>query len=339
MKALQIKEQGHVVTVDLPVPEVGAGEVLLKVDYVGFCGSDLNTFRGLNAMAKPEVIPGHEIAATIAATGVGVPDFLRAGMNVTVNPYTSCGVCSSCRNGRPNACKDNQTLGVQRDGAMREYISVPWEKIIPAPGLNSEQTALVEPMSVGFHAVARGQVTDTDTVMVIGCGMVGLGAVVRAALRGAKVIAADIDNDKLDIAAGMGASFTLNTMEEGFMDRLMEFTGGRGPDVVVEAVGSPQTYRLAVDAVAFTGRVVCIGYSKLDVSFTTRLFVQKELDIRGSRNAMPSDFEAVIRYLERGTCPTDRLISGIVGFDDAEKALLDWSDNPGKVFRIILKVR
>ena len=168
--------------------------------------------------------------------------------------------------------------------------------------------------------------------------MVGLGAVVRAALRGATVIAADIDEEKLLIAKQMGAAYALNTMAPDFTERLAEVTGGDGPDVVVEAVGSPATYRLAVDSVAFTGRVVCIGYSKADVTFETRLFVQKELDIRGSRNAEPSDFRAVIRYMERGTCPTDTLISRVVDWAEAPEALRFWDGNPGKVFRILLKI-
>ena len=338
MKALQISAPGSVNTVDLPVPEAGAGEVLLRMEYVGFCGSDLNTYRGANAMAKSPVIPGHEIGAVIEAVGAGVPDFLQAGMTVTVNPYTACGTCPSCRRGRPNACRSNQTLGVQRDGAMREYMAVPWEKVIPAGTLSTRDSALVEPMSVGFHAVSRGAVIDTDTVMVIGCGMVGLGAVVRAALRGATVIAADIDDEKLMIAKQMGAKYGLNTMAPDFREQLAQVTGGDGPDVVVEAVGSPATYRLAVDSVAFTGRVVCIGYSKSDVTFETRLFVQKELDIRGSRNAEPSDFRAVIRYMERGGCPAERLVSRVAGWSDAAEALAFWNQNPGKVFRILLKI-
>ena len=337
MKALQITEPGRVEVVSLPEPEAGAGEVLLRMEYVGFCGSDLNTFRGANALAKSPVIPGHEIGAVVEAVGAGVPDFLKPGMTVTVNPYTACGTCPSCRRGRPNACRNNQTLGVQRDGAMREFMAVPWEKVIPAGGLGTREAALVEPMSVGFHAVSRGAVTDTDTVRVIGCGMVGLGAVVRAALRGATVIAADIDDGKLLIAKQMGAAYGLNTMAPDFRERLAQLTGGDGPDVVVEAVGSPATYRLAVDSVAFTGRVVCIGYSKQDVTFETRLFVQKELDIRGSRNAEPSDFRAVIRYMERGTCPVDTLVSSVTDWPGAQNNLMKWSQNPGKVFRILLK--
>ena len=254
MKAIQIPAAGQIVPVNIDAPVLGAGEVLLKMEYVGFCGSDLNTWRGANALAKSPVIPGHEIGAVIESVADDVPAFLKPGMIVTVNPYTACGTCPSCRRGRPNACRNNETLGVQRDGAMREYMAIPWQKVIPAEGLTTKQSAIVEPMSVGFHAVSRGQVTDIDTVMVIGCGMVGLGAVVRASLRGARVIAADLDDEKLAIAKEMGAAYALNTMSADFAEKLAEITGGDGPDVVIEAVGSPVTYRLAVDCVAFTGR-------------------------------------------------------------------------------------
>ena len=221
---------------------------------------------------------------------------------------------------------------------MREYLVLPWQKVIPAPGLQAQEVALVEPMSVGFHAVSRAQVTDIDTVMVIGCGMVGLGAVVRASLRGARVIAADIDPAKLSMARSLGASFTLNSMSPEFHDRLREATDGFGPDVVIEAVGSPATYRMAVEEVAFAGRLVCIGYAKSEVSLPTSLFVKKELDIRGSRNALPSDFEAVIRYLQGASGRVGGLVSGTVSPDEAQSALEAWNAAPGKVFQILVKI-
>ena len=336
MKAIQISEPSVMKVIDMAEPTMGDNEVLLKMRYVGFCGSDLNTFRGGNPMVKMPVVPGHEVGAEIVKVGSNVPDGLKPGMTVTVNPYTNCGKCASCRNGRVNACEHNETLGVQRWGAMCEYIALPWEKVIPATRLTPRTCALIEPMSVGFHAVNRAQVTDIDVVMVIGCGMVGMGAVVRSALRGATVIAADIDDEKLALAKEMGATYAINTKTEDVHARLLELTAGFGPDVVIEAVGSPMTYQMAVNEVAFTGRVVCIGYAKSEVSFQTKYFVQKELDIRGSRNAQPSDFRAVIHYLERGTCPVDRLISNEVKPEEALDAMQEWSANPGKVFRILV---
>lgn len=338
MKALEITEPGVVNVVERKMPVAQAGEVLVRIHYVGFCGSDLNTFRGGNPMAISPVIPGHEIGGTVTAIGDGVPEGLfEIGMTVTVNPYTACGECASCRKRRPNACQHNETLGVQRHGAMAEYIAVPWEKIIRAEGMSTRDSALIEPMSVGFHAVERGGVTDIDTVMVLGCGMIGLGAIVRASMRGATVIAVDLDDEKLELARGLGARYTVNSATKNLHERLLSLTGGEGPDVVIEAVGAAPTYVTAVEEVSFCGRVVCIGYAKNDVTFQTKLFVQKELDIRGSRNALPEDFSAVIRYLKRGGCPMDRLISDIVTPEEAGTALQKWSDAPGKVFRILVR--
>ena len=336
MKAIQISGERQMEIVDIAEQELKANEVLLRLEYIGFCGSDLNTWLGRNPMVKMPVIPGHEVGAVIEKVGAEVPETLKPGMVVTCNPYTNCGKCASCRNQRVNACEHNETLGVQRNGAMREFIALPWEKIIPAEGLDPRTCALIEPMSVGFHAVNRAQVTDIDTVVVIGCGMVGLGAIVRSVLRGAIVIAADIDDEKLALAKELGATYTLNTQTEDVHAKLQELTAGFGPDVIIEAVGSAPTYQMAVNEVAFTGRVICIGYAKTDVSFQTKFFVQKELDIRGSRNAQPADFRAVIHYLERGTCPVDRLISNEVTPEDAPEAMRQWSENPGKVFRILV---
>ncbi|MBQ6050839.1 MAG: zinc-binding alcohol dehydrogenase family protein [Bacteroidaceae bacterium] len=337
MKAIQISHNQQLDVIEVEHPQTpNDKEVLLKICYAGFCGSDLNTFMGRNPMALNPVIPGHEVGAVIEAVGKDVPETLKPGMVVTCNPYTHCGKCASCRNQRVNACQHNETLGVQRHGAMKEYISLPWEKVIPAGSLTPKTCALIEPMSVGFHAVSRAQATDIDVVMVIGCGMVGMGAVVRSAMRGAIVIAADIDDEKLQLARQMGASHTINTKTEDVHQRLQEITEGYGPDVIIEAVGSPATYQMAVNEVAFTGRVICIGYAKTEVSLQTKYFVQKELDIRGSRNALPSDFRAVIHYLEQGSCPVETLVTKVIHPEQALETMRWWSENPGRVFRILV---
>lgn len=337
MKAVQIVNPHEMRVVDIDKPVLGVGEVMVKIEYVGFCGSDLNTFLGRNPMVNLPIIPGHEVGAVIEKIGEGVPEGFTKGMNVTLNPYTNCGKCASCRNGRVNACEHNETLGVQRNGVMCQYAVLPWQKIIPAEGISSRTCALIEPMSVGFHAVSRAQVIDNEFVMVVGCGMVGLGAVIRASQRGASVIAVDIDDEKLALAKRIGAAYTVNSMTENVHERIQSITGGFGADVVIEAVGSPATYVMAVEEVSFTGRVTYIGYSKTEVSFQTKLFVQKELDIRGSRNALPADFRAVINYLKAGNCPVDELISNETGPDGAFDAMKEWASNPGKVFRILVK--
>ncbi|MDO4801165.1 MAG: zinc-binding alcohol dehydrogenase family protein [Prevotellaceae bacterium] len=337
MKALKIIDKRKVAVVELPKPEIKNNEVLLRLNYVGFCGSDLNTFLGRNTMALKPVIPGHEIGATVEAVGENVPDTIQEGMVVTVNPYSNCGHCAACRNGRVNACEHNQTLGVQRNGAMCDYIALPWEKVIPVSSVIAKNCAIIEPMSVGFHAVARGCVTDTDIVVVFGCGMVGLGAVLRSVQRGAMVIAVDLSSEKLQLAKDLGATYGINSAEEDLLLKVMEYTGGYGADVVIEAVGSPVTYRAAIDIVGFTGRVVCIGYAKQDVQFTTKYFVQKELDIRGSRNATPNDFRAVIRYMQSGNAPVEKFITAVIKPEQAQETLERWAADPAQVFRILVE--
>lgn len=331
MKALQVIGPGQVQVVQMQEPRPEPGEVVLRVDMVGMCGSDLNTYLGKNPMVSYPRVLGHEIASTVV-------DGSLVGHRVTVSPYTACGQCASCRRGRSNACQHNQTFGVQRDGAMTEYICVPPEKIYSAEGLNATELALVEPLTIGFHAVARGRVTEADTVGIFGCGGVGLGAVLGAARRGAAVIAIDVDDEKLSLARASGATHAVNSRTEPLHDRLQEITGGNGPDVMVEAIGLPATFRSAVEEVAFTGRVVYIGYAKEPVAYETRLFVQKELDILGSRNATPDDFHDVIRALQEKALPVDRVVSRIVDLEKAGPTLQEWSKNPSRFQKILVRV-
>ncbi len=334
MKALVLQQPGEAAVETVADVAHMEGNVLLKVRRVGLCGSDLNSFRGKNPMVTFPRIPGHEVAATVVESSRTHPQF-AAGVNVTLSPYTQCGKCPSCLRGRPNACQFNETLGVQRDGALAEYISVPPEKLYLA-NLNLKELCIVEPLTVGFHAVARGRVTGEDVVAIIGCGGVGLGAVAASGFRKARTIAIDVDETKLALALKSGATDTINTTREDLHERLQELTGGRGPDVIIEAIGLPQTFRAAVEEVAFTGRVVYIGYAKEPVAYETRLFVQKELDILGSRNALPGDFREVIRMLEEGRFPVDQAVSNIASLDEAPALLKAWSQNPAAFTKIMI---
>jgi threonine dehydrogenase-like Zn-dependent dehydrogenase len=336
VKALQIVSPGEAAIKHIPEPVPEAGSVLLRVRMVGLCGSDLNTFRGRNLLVTYPRILGHEIAATVVDPG-DCSD-LAPGTDVTVSPYTSCGACSSCLLGRPNACQFNQTFGVQRDGALAEYITVPKQRIFRGPHLSLWELALVEPLTVGFHAVARGRVTAADVVAVFGCGGVGLGAIAGAARRAATVIGIDIDDEKLSLAQSAGANLAINSSRESLHERLIEMTSGRGPDVTIEAIGLPSTFRAAVEETAFCGRVVYIGYAKEPVCYDTRFFVQKEIDILGSRNATPADFQAVIEMLQSRQFPASRAISRIVPLEEAGEALREWSANPARFAKILVRV-
>jgi threonine dehydrogenase-like Zn-dependent dehydrogenase len=336
VKALVLKEPGKIAVEQVKDIAALNGDVLLRVRMVGLCGSDLNSYRGKNPMVAFPRIPGHEVAATIVEGSAEYPG-LDAGVEVTLSPYTSCGKCAACLRQRPNACRFNETLGVQRDGALTEYIAVPAAKLYAAK-LTTKELCMVEPLTVGFHSVARGGVTANDAVAIFGCGGVGLGAVAASGFRGAKTIAVDLDDAKLAIALKAGATHTINTSRESLHERLIEFTDGRGPDVTIEAIGLPHTFRAAVEEVAFTGRVVYIGYAKEPVSYETKLFVQKELNILGSRNALPEDFREVIRMLEEHRFPVDRAVSAIVSMEEAPEMIKTWSENPSAYSKIMVQM-
>jgi len=334
MKAIVLDGPGTAGVQDVAEPRRGDGEVLLQVRKVGLCGSDLNSYRGRNPLVSYPRVLGHEIAATVVDAGSHAE---WVGTDVTLSPYRGCGRCAACERGRPNACKDNETMGVQRDGALTELIAAPVEKLFRAD-LTLKELCLVEPLTVGFHAVGRGRVSAADTVAVFGCGGVGLGAIAGAAFRGARVIGIDVDDVKLETARKAGAAETINSKAKDLHEQLTELTKGRGPDVVIEAIGLPTTYRAAVDEVAYAGRVVYIGWAKEQVAYETRPFVHKELDIMGSRNAMPEDFREVIRMLEAKRFPVEAAVTHMVGFVETPGILEAWSREPERFTKIMVDV-
>jgi threonine dehydrogenase-like Zn-dependent dehydrogenase len=338
MKALQINGVGVSALCEVPRAEPGPGEVLVKVAYVGLCGSDLNTFRGANPLAGFPRIPGHEVSGVIAARGPDVLEDLALGQPVIIWPYSACGACTSCRRGRAYACRSNQTLGVQRDGALREEMVLPASAVIANDTLPSRLQVLVEPLSVGFHAAARGSVSAGDTVVVLGAGMIGIGAIAAAAARGARVISVDPIAAKRDIALAMGAGHFTSATGAALLAEITELTGGDGADVVIEAVGVPETFTGAIDLAAFCGRVVYVGYAKAPVTYDTKFFNLKELDIFGSRNASRRDFEQVISTLERIGAVAERLITQELPLSAAADALPFWEKNRNDVLKMVIAV-
>lgn len=338
MKAVEISEPGRACLTERPEPTPREGEVLLRVRRIGFCGTDLSSFRGTNPLVAYPRVPGHEIAATIESLGAAVAGDWRVGQDVLVMPYTSCGKCSACLCGRTNCCASNQTLGVQREGALAERISVPEAKLIASDWLSLTEFALVEPLTIGFHAAGRGRVAAGDTVAVIGCGAIGLGVSAGAKFRGGRVIAIDVDDAKLELAKACGADDVINSQRDSLHDRLLDLTDGLGPRVVVEAVGLPATYQMAIEEACYAGRVVCLGYAKAPIALDTKLFVLKELDVVGSRNALPGDFADVVRMLEAGGFPADRIVTYTVDLAGAADALRHWSEHPSEVTKIHVTV-
>jgi threonine dehydrogenase-like Zn-dependent dehydrogenase len=337
MKAMVLEGPGKAAIKTVPeVRTKRADEIVLEVRMVGLCGSDLNSYRGRNPMVSYPRIPGHEVAAVVAEVNPLHPEW-QVGMTVTLSPYTSCGQCVACQRGKRNTCRFNQTMGIQRDGALTQYVAVPAGNLYRAD-LTLRELCLVEPLTVGFHAAARGRVEPGDVVAVLGCGGVGLGAVAGAAFRGGEVIGVDVDDRKLTIARKAGATHTINSQHGDLHEQLAALTKGQGPDVIIEAIGLPETFRAAVEEVAFSGRVVYIGYTKELVTYETRLFVQKELDIVGARNAMPEDFRAVIRMLEEHRFPVRDAITEVVPMRQAPGSLEAWSQAPANVSKIMVEI-
>ncbi|GLU25633.1 zinc-binding alcohol dehydrogenase family protein [Brucella sp. NBRC 12950] len=335
VKALRIESENVTRFAETPEAPLLPNHVRVSVKHVGLCGSDLNTFRGLNPLVELPRIPGHEIGGEIIEVGEGVSATYAKGKRVIVLPYTNCGQCSSCRKGRLNACRYNKTLGVQQNGGLAEQIVLPAEKLILNDTLAPRYLALVEPLSVGFHAVERGRVQAGDTVAVLGCGMIGMGVLIGAVARGAKVVAIDPSAEKRELALKFGATHSLPG-GEGVVEFVQELTNDDGVDIAFEAVGLPITFTQAVDLAGFAGRVVYVGYSKSPVTYQTQFFNLKELDIMGSRNATLTDFEAVIAHLEKLGNDADLLISKVFPFEEAEQALPYW-DGDRNVLKIIIE--
>ena len=204
--------------------------------------------------------------------------------------------------------------------------------------LTLKELAPVEPMSVGYHAVNRGEVSEVDSVLVIGCGTIGMGAVAASARKGATVIVADIDDGKLEMAARFGALHTINSTQQDVLAEVVRLTNGEGANVAIEAVGLPQTLRQAVDAVCYAGRVVYVGYANKEVCYDTTNFVRKELDIRGSRNALRV-FPAVIQMLEGRRQPFEELITRTYPIAQTEQAFHDWNADPGSFTKILVDMK
>jgi threonine dehydrogenase-like Zn-dependent dehydrogenase len=236
-----------------------------------------------------------------------------------------------------NTCQFNRTLGVQRDGALTGRIAVPYTKAFTSEALTLQELALVEPLSVGYHAANRGRVSETDTVLVFGCGAIGLGAVAAAARKGAAVIAVDIDDAKLAQASKLGAQHLVNSAVEDLKARVGEQTGGEGVSVAIEAAGLPATTRAALDHAAFAGRVVLIGYAKDEIPLLTKLIVSKELDVCGSRNALHV-FPAVIKMLEKRERPFTDLITCVVPFEETPQIFAAWDAQPLKYTKILVQM-
>lgn len=336
MKAVQITKPGEIKLIDEAMPKPGAGEALLQVLYCGICGADVASYTGNQPFTTYPRIPGHEFSARI----VEIPQNdrgLKAGDVVTCNPYFNCGKCYACKRGIVNACHDNQTMGVQRDGSFREYITMPVERIIDGKGLSAKELALIEPFSISCHALSRAEVKKGDNLLIMGAGPIGLFALMKAKTMGARVLIADMLPSRLALAAEYGADRTVNVREEGLHAVCTEFTSENGFDVCVEACGAPETFLNCIDEAAHGANIILIGNGKRETTFVHSVILKKELNIFGSRNAFTRDFEELIDLVSAGKADVLKMISGIYEKENAAEAFEALAHNDGSLAKLLIK--
>ena len=336
MKAIEITEPGKIRLIEKEMPVPGENEALLRVRFGGICGADVASYTGNQPFTTYPRIPGHEFSAEIVSLPEGARGF-RVGDVVTCNPYFNCGVCYACRRGLVNACHNNQTMGVQRDGAFQEYIAMPVERLIPGKGLPAETLALIEPFSISCHALSRAEVKAGDRLLIMGAGPIGLFALLRAKSMGANVLVADLLENRLALAAAYGAERTVNVKAEDLHEACAAFTGGDGFDVCVEACGAPETFLNCIEEAAHGANIILIGNGKRETTFVHSVLLKKELNVFGSRNAYTRDFETLIDLVAAGKADVMRMVSGVYDMENAGEAFEKLKHNDGSLAKLLIR--
>jgi len=261
MKILTCTEPGHLEYGELPTPAPEKGHALIKIKRIGICGTDLHAFEGTQPYFSYPRILGHELAGELME-GSDAEGF-ETGEAVTFIPYFNCGKCIACREGLPNCCVNIRVCGVHADGGMAEYLSVPAYSLVHGNGLSFDELALVEPLAIGAHGVRRAGVRPGEFVLVTGAGPIGLGIMEFARIAGGRVIAVDINRQRLDFCRErIGVEHTINGREENITDQLNRITGGDMPTVVIDATGNQKAINDAFQYMAHGGRYVLVGLQK-----------------------------------------------------------------------------
>lgn len=299
MKALVCKTPGEFGYTDKDIPAVKKNMVLLKMKRLGICGTDYHAFEGTQPFFDYPRILGHEIAAEVVASDPGYE--FKTGDFVTISPYFSCGTCIACRNGKTNCCVSIKVFGVHTDGAMQEYISVPVSSIVAGNGLSLDELALVEPLAIGAHGVGLGQIKKGDTVLVLGAGPIGLGAVAFSTINGGEVIVIDVNDSRLDFCRErFDVKHTINPLKNDPMDQIKEITGGDMVKVVIDCTGNLNAINDAFRFLAHGGKFIMIGLQKGTIQVLHPEFHKREAMLMSSRNALPEDFAHVIDCISKG---------------------------------------
>jgi len=305
---------------DIPTPEIGPEEALIKIAACGVCHTDLHYLEGVPTFKKPPLILGHEASGILTKVGEEVTN-VKENDRVLIPPVLTCGTCYNCRIGRENLCRNIVMIGNSIDGAYAEYTKIPAKDLIKLPAeIPLEEASIIsDAMSTPFHALKnRANVRPGDSVVIYGVGGVGLNAVQIAAALGAFVIAVDKVEEKLQHARDLGASETINVDVEDPVKAVRRITGG-GADVAVEAIGIPEVMRMAYDSVRWGGRVVIVGYSHKDLTISAARLMFREIEIYGSLGCRIVDFPPLVDMIRRGKLKL--LVSNKMPLDQINEAL------------------
>lgn len=342
MKSLLLSRYNDLEIADLPVPEAGRSEVLVKVEACGICGSDVHGYDGSSGRRIPPIVMGHEAAGTIAAVGTSVTDF-EPGDRVTFDSTVYCGECEFCRRTDVNLCQSRQVFGVscgdyRRPGAFAEFVAVPRHILYRLPdSVSFTEAAMLEAVSVALHAVRISSLGSCDTVLVVGAGMIGL--LTLQAVRAAgcsRVFVADSDQTRLDLAAQIGADEVLNTSQENLADRILALTASRGVDIAFEAVGSNETVNAAIECTRKGGTVTLIGNIAKEVTIPLQKIVTRQVRLQGSC-ASAGEYPEAIELIATGKITVKPLITAIAPLEDGPRWFHRLHNREPNVMKVILK--
>jgi 2-desacetyl-2-hydroxyethyl bacteriochlorophyllide A dehydrogenase len=337
MKSLICTSPGNFEYKNIDKSKLSKGKAIIKIKRIGICGTDLHAFEGTQPFFSYPRILGHELSGELVEFDEA-PGF-KKGESVTFIPYFNCGKCIACRYGKTNCCTKMQVCGVHIDGGMVEYLSVPSESLIHGEGLSFDELSLVEPLAIGAHGIRRADVKKDEFVLVIGAGPIGLGTMEFARIAGAKVIALDINTDRLKFCKEkLKVDFTVNALADNVTQQLSEITGGDMPTVVIDATGNLKAINNSFQYMAHGARYVLIGLQKGEISFSHPEFHKREATLMSSRNAMREDFEHVISCMKKGLVNPMTYITHRVSFDQVKDNFESWLDPSNGVIKAMVEL-
>ncbi|MBW8880306.1 MAG: zinc-binding alcohol dehydrogenase family protein [Asticcacaulis sp.] len=289
MKAIVCEKPFSLGVGELPKPSRAAGEVLIRISRIGLCGTDYHIFSGNQPFLSYPRVMGHELAGVVAEADDDAA--VAVGELVTINPYLNCGVCIACRQGKPNCCTHIRVLGVHTDGGMTEFVCVPASAAIPVTGLTPDQAAMVEFLSIGAHAVRRGDTRTGNRALVVGAGPIGVAVALFAGLAGAEVTLIDTQEERLAYARDKVGIANTCKVGEALDGYLRARSDNEFFDIVFDCTGNGKAIEAGFAYVAHGGRYVLVSVVKDVISFADPEFHKREMQLIGSRNATRDDFD------------------------------------------------